>query len=179
MLGNLVLLGPEDNSSASNSSYSQKHKNTYSNSKMQSLSELPSPEEGWGEEDIKNRTDSIIQFALKEWGGLTTAHLHVQNPPEGILGYREISHTVRQYHQSKDGFTIPSIRLSKESVESGGTWKRINDCSGCGGMWVKLNAEDGWEAECAGCGNPLEDPIYNFRYSEYIDDSIENQAKLI
>jgi hypothetical protein len=179
MLGNLILLGPEDNSSASNSTYSQKYENTYANSKMQSLSELPSSEEGWGEENIKRRTDDIIQFALKEWGHLSTAHLHVQNPPEGILGYREISHAVRQYHQSKHGFTIPSIRLSKDSVDSDGTWNRMSDCSGCGGMWVKLNSEDKWDAECAGCGNQLEDPIYNFKYSEYIDDLIDDQVKLI
>lgn len=132
MLGNLVLLGPEDNSSASNASYSEKYQNTYSKSKIQSLSELPSPNKGWAEDEIKSRTDDIIQFALSEWGGLSEAHVHIENIPSEILGYRDVASAVRQYHRSNHGFTIPSIRLSEDSVSSGEEWQRMNNCSNCG-----------------------------------------------
>jgi hypothetical protein len=175
MLGNLVLLGPEDNSSAGNAGYAEKYKNTYASSKMQSLAELPSPGEGWTKKDIMRRTDDIIRFALSEWGDLSEAHVHIENTPTDILGYRDIASAIRQYHRSKHGFTVPSIQLSEDSVETGKGWQRMNNCSDCGGTWAKLDSTEEWSAQCAGCGNDLEYPVYHFRFSQYINNEIQGQ----
>jgi hypothetical protein len=179
MLGNLILLGPEDNSSAGNASYGEKYRNTYASSKMQSLAELPSPEEGWSKEEITSRTDDIIRFALSEWGELSEAHVHIENTPTDILGYRDIAGAIRKYHRSEHGFTLPSIQLSENSIETGEGWQRMNNCSNCGGTWAKLDSTEEWKARCAGCKNELEHPIYHFRFSKYIDNDVQGQLNRI
>jgi hypothetical protein len=177
MLGNLVLLGPEDNSSASNTSYSEKCENTYTDSKMQMLTELPSPEEGWTADHITTRTDDIIRFALSEWGSLSEAHVHVNSTPTDILGYRDIANSIRQHHKSEYGFNIPSIQLSEDSVNSAEGWERMNSCPDCGGMWVKLESSEEWDSQCAGCKKELENPIYNFKFSKYIRNDLQSQLQ--
>jgi hypothetical protein len=179
MLGNLVLLGPEDNSSASNADYSEKYEQTYAASNMQSLAELPDPKDGWGVNDIKNRTDDIIRFALSEWGGLSKIHLHVKNTPNSILGYREIANSIRQYHRSNHGFTVPSVQFSEDSADSDNGWQRVNDCPSCGGMWAELKSpeQDGWDARCAGCGSDIENPIYHFKFSSYIEKRTQSRLQ--
>lgn len=179
MLGNLVLLGPEDNSSAGDAGYDEKYNNTYASSKMQSLTELPSPEEGWTEDSIMSRTDDIIQFALLEWGNLTEAYVHIKNTPNNILGYREVAGAIREHHRSEHGFTVPSVQLSEDSVDTGEGWQRMNNCSNCGGTWARLESVEEWNAQCAGCGNRLKEPAYHFRFSEYVQDEVQGQLNRV
>lgn len=170
-LGNLVLLGPEDNSIASNADYTQKYEQVYSTSSMLSLQELPSSEDGWDEEQISERTRSIANFALSEWGNLSKAHVHVRKSPidiDDVRGLREIAHSVRTDYRNQSGFTAPSIHLQQKGV-NGDTWKRIRGCPACGSSRVDIESTDGWDAVCAGCSEQLDDPVYKFRGSDYIE----------
>lgn len=172
-LGNLVLLGPRDNSGASNMGYEDKYEDTYDDSSMRMINELPSPEEGWTAEKADERARKIMKFARSEWGGLSTAHVHVNQLPEGErvtpLALRDVAHDVREFHKEKagDGFTIPSVEFQSEGAR-GSNWKRMNNCFECESTVVNLLSLDGWEAECRGCEADLESPVYKFRESEYI-----------
>ncbi|UPW01634.1 DUF262 domain-containing HNH endonuclease family protein [Halorussus gelatinilyticus] len=172
-LGNLVLLGPRDNSGASNMDYEDKYEDTYSKSSMMMIDELPSPEEGWSADKAKERANKIMKFARQEWGGLSTAHVHVNQLPEESeitpLALRDVAHDVREYHEdvSSDGFTIPSVVFQREGAR-GSDWRRMNDCYECESTVVNLLSLDGWEAECRGCSTELDDPVYKFQESDYI-----------
>lgn len=172
-LGNLVLLGPRDNSGVGSMGYKSKYDDTYSESGMMMISELPSPDEGWSVEQIEQRGRELMRFALNEWGELSTAHVHVNRLPEGTkmepLSFRDVAHDVREHHreESDDSFTVPSIRFRKEGAR-GGDWKRMSDCYSCESTVVNLNSLDGWEAECRGCASELPEPVYKFKQSNYI-----------
>jgi len=172
-LGNLVLLGPKDNSGASNMPYEEKYEDTYSKSSMQMISELPSPEEGWSAEKARERAKKVMAFARQEWGDLSTAYVHVNQLPEGSevtpLALRDVSHDIREFHkeQTNEGFTIPSVEFQSEGAR-GSDWKRMNDCFECESTVVNLLSLDGWEAECRGCKSELGDPVYKFKESDYI-----------
>lgn len=172
-LGNLVLLGQRDNSSASNLNYEEKHDELYADSSMQMISELPDPDEGWTKEKARERANRIMRFARSEWGGLSTAHVHVNSIPNGSditpLQLRDIAHDVREYHKEidDDNFTIPSIEFQREGAR-GSHWQRMNNCYECESTVVNLLSLEGWEAECRGCSSELEEPVYKFRESDYV-----------
>jgi hypothetical protein len=172
-LGNLALLGPRDNSGASNMDYEDKYEDTYTNSSMQMIEELPTPEEGWTAEKANEQGKKIMQFALKEWGDLSAAHIHINQLPDFSditpLELRNVARDVRNYHkeQSDDGFTIPSVEFQSEGAR-GSDWQRMNDCYDCESTVVNLLSLDGWEAECRGCSSELNNPVYKFRESDYL-----------
>jgi hypothetical protein len=172
MLGNLVLLAPEDNSSASNDSYEDKYENVYSKSTMHSLQQLPTPEEGWSREKIEERTRKITEFALSEWGNLSTAHVHVRKISSdiGISELKGVAHDVREDYRGKSGFTVPSVHVQQKG-KNGSEWERISSCPKCGSNRVDLNSTEEWDADCAGCSEVLESPVYKFKGSEYIEKS--------
>lgn len=172
-LGNLVLLGPRDNSGASNKNYEEKYEDTYEESSMMMIGELPSADEGWSAEKSRERANKIMRFARSEWGDLSTAHVHVNEHPEDAditpLQLRDIAHDVREYHKeiSDESFTIPSVEFQTDGAR-GSDWNRMNNCFECESTVVNLLSLDGWEAECRGCSSALEDPVYKFRESEYV-----------
>jgi hypothetical protein len=182
-LGNLVLLGPKDNSGASNMTYEDKYEDTYSKSSMQMISELPSPEEEWTAEKARERAKKVMQFAREEWGELSTAYIHVSSLPSDTnvtpLTLRDVAHDVREYHKETvgDGFTIPSVEFQNEGAR-GSSWQRMNDCYECESTVVNLLSLNGWEAECDGCSSDLDHPVYKFKGSNYLKQSKEVQSRL-
>jgi len=172
-LGNLVLLGPKDNSGASNKSYLDKYEDTYAESSMNMIEELPSPEEGWTAAKARERANRIMKFARDEWGGLSTAHVHVNEIPDDTeitpLSLRDVAHDIRQFHQeqSNDGFIIPSVEFQNEGAR-GSNWQRMNDCYECESTVVNLRSLEGWIADCRGCESDLVEPVYKFKESDYI-----------
>jgi uncharacterized protein with ParB-like and HNH nuclease domain/ribosomal protein L37AE/L43A len=169
-LGNLVLLGPEDNSGAGNGTYSDKYDRVYSTSTMKMVDELPKPENGWNGEDVKQRARKIAKFALKEWGNMSTARVHVSNALNGLKKTQltSVAHDVRLDY-SKYGFRVPSVHFKTENTGSNGNWEIVNSCPECDSTLVNLHSTKGWDAECGGCGQILKKPVYKFKSSQYIE----------
>jgi len=167
----LVLLGPRDNSGAGNLNYNEKYENTYGDSSMKMIEELPDPEEGWNEEACRQRARDIVQFAIEEWGGLSTAHVHISDVPKDIEGtireLRDIAHNIREYHDAEYGFTIPSIHIREQGVQ-GRDWEIMNSCPVCDSTRVNLKSTNRWEAACGGCDSDLPNPVYKFKESDYL-----------
>ena len=44
-------------------------------------------------------------------------------------------------------------------------------------MWVKLESMGDWTAQCAGCGDDLDHPVYQFNFSQYIDNELQSQLQ--
>jgi len=172
MIGNFCLLGPEDNSSASNGSYSDKYEKVYSKSSMLSIRALPDPSSGWSKSDIEKRTNDIIKFALSEWGGLSQAHVHINQHPKGMKDSQlgEVSQAVRKHYKSKSKtkFNIPSVHIEKNNVTLSDGWERVNSCGRCDSTQVDLLSLNGWDAQCAGCGKILKEPVYKFKPSSNV-----------
>jgi hypothetical protein len=171
-LGNLALLGPRDNAGASNQSYEEKHEQVYDDSSMMMLSDLPSPNNGWSIQKARTRAKNIVQFAVTEWGELSTAHVHVTDSPNGsevtITELRDIAHDIREYHRQNNGFTLPSIHIQDGRADEDG-YEIMNNCHVCDSTRVVLESTEGWTASCGGCGTSLPHPVYKFRGSRYLD----------
>ncbi|GEM_PF-6955399 len=180
MLGNLSLLGPEDNASAGNRSYDEKFEKIYSKSSMLSLRNLPDPKNGWRPSDVQKRTHELVQFALSEWGDLSQAHVHVNKSPKGIDDTQvgNIAHDIRSHYRKKNGFSVPTIRIAKNNVNSNEGWLRINSCPKCDSTQVDLASIDGWDANCSGCGTKLEEPVYKFKPSDRTNDKKDTQMQV-
>lgn len=73
-LGNLALLGPQDNKTATNNEYQTKYDEIYEDAQMKMLGDdLPTPAEGWDVDAVDSRTRDIIEFALDYWSGESAA----------------------------------------------------------------------------------------------------------
>ncbi len=172
-LGNLIIIGQKDNSGLGNLSYTEKYKDTYSDSSMKMCEDLPSPEEGWSKEAAERRAWKLVRFALEEWGGLSTAHITYKQQPiqdeVTPLEIRDIAHSVREHYKNKseDSFVIPSVRF-KQEIATGDGWETMNHCESCEGIIVDLKSLDKWEASCNGCDADLPEPVYKLRESDYI-----------
>lgn len=68
-LGNLALLGSVDNMRANNKPYAEKYNEFYSDSMFRHLDELPTPTEGWDNDEIEGRKEMLISFVLERWSG--------------------------------------------------------------------------------------------------------------
>ena len=172
-LGNLALLGPEDNTSAGNREYAWKQEEIYSKSVMQMLDELPESAEDWGPETVRSRARDIVSFALKEWGGLSTAHVHVNSSPNGVddTELTQIAHDVRADYRQREGFNIPSVHIQTDPASEPVQWSIVHSCPKCDSTLVDLESVDGWEAVCAGCGENLDDPVYKVQKNSYIEET--------
>lgn len=170
-LGNMILLGPEDNAGVGNKDYATKYEDTYRDSSMAMIDDLPDPEESeLTAESLRERAYDIARFAMEEWGKLSTAHLHVKELPEGvdITAARPIAHSIREYHRSEGGLTVPSVSIQTSGVQNSEDWKTMNSCPKCDSTLVEIHADDGWDADCGGCGTTLPEPVYKFKKSEYL-----------
>lgn len=168
-LGNLALLGPEDNSGASNLNYERKYDEIYSNSSMKILEELPSPKEGWDADAVQKRGRRIVEFALSEWGGLSKAHVHVNSAPENVdeTKLTKLAHKIRSDYKMRYKFSIPSVHIQSSGADSELDWNTIYSCPRCDSTYVDLKTVDGWEASCAGCGIELDRPVYKVHLTDY------------
>ncbi|WP_083862034.1 DUF262 domain-containing protein [Halogeometricum pallidum] len=169
-LGNLILLGPKDNSGAGNLSYHEKYESIYTGSDMRMIEELPTPDEGWGVEQIRERRDKIVKFALEEWGNLSSAYVHVSSVPDNMDqdDIAQVAHDIRLDCSTRKHFRVPSVRFSQHGVNGEDGWEIVNSCPNCDGTLVKLKSTNEWNAECDGCGARLPDPVFKFRKSDYI-----------
>lgn len=174
-LGNLALLGPEDNSGAGNADYQYKHTNIYSKSSMKMLESLPDPSTGWDVDSINQRGRDIVEFALNEWGALSKAHIHVSSAPKDIdeTKLTEVAHDVRSDYKQRYGFSIPSVHIQSTTANGDGSWNIIHSCPTCDSTLVELHSVDGWDASCAGCGEELDRPVYKVNVDSYEDTSQE------
>lgn len=168
-VGNLLLLGPEDNSSANNSDYETKYENIYSNSTMELVSKLPTPKDGWSKKQIRDRAKKITEFAVSEWDNLSTAHVHMSNNVEDfdISDLTDLADMVRTEHGQRYRFRVPSVKFRSQSVNRSEEWSIANSCPHCDGTIVDLNPMDEWKIECGGCGANLNSPSYKFRKGEF------------
>lgn len=170
-LGNLLLLGPEDNAGIGNKDYEDKYEDTYLDSSMSMTDDLPNPKESeLTAKHLKDRAREIVQFALKEWGGLSRAYLHVKELPDNvdITAARPIAHSIREYHRSETGFTIPSVQIHTSGVQNSEEWDTLNNCKKCDSTLVEIHPGEDWNADCGGCGATLPNPVYKFKKSKYI-----------
>lgn len=179
-IGNLVLLGPEDNSGAGNSGYEEKYEEVYSKSSMEIVSELPHPDEGWSESQIRQRTMKITRFALNEWDRLSTAHIHVGDAPTDldVTELAEVAHEVRTDYSSRHQFRVPSVKFQHEGVSGDEGWEIVNSCPKCDSTLVDLKSTDGWDAVCGGCGTVLDVPVYKFKNGDFVKlDSVIQEVQ--
>lgn len=174
-LGNLALLGPEDNTSAGNREFSWKQKNVYSNSVMQMFEELPSSEGEWDSEVVRGRARDIVEFALEEWGGLSKAHVHVNSSPSGVdeTHLTQVAHDVRRDYSMRFGFDIPSVHIQSNHITKDEEWEIVNSCPKCDSTLIDLESVSGWEATCAGCGENLEEPVYKVNINRYQQQMVQ------
>ncbi|TKX43776.1 DUF262 domain-containing protein [Halorubrum sp. SD690R] len=170
-LGNLALLGPEDNSGASNLSYSKKHDRVYSKSSMKMIEDLPDPAIGWTPAEISERARKITEFALTEWGGLSKAHVHVNSAPADVdeSELTGIAHEIRSDYKMRFGSSIPSVHIQSSTASEDEEWEIVYSCPKCDSTLVDLHSKDGWDASCAGCGEKLERPVYKTHMNKYGD----------
>lgn len=169
-LGNLALLDPGENSSAGNRPYKEKYERIYSNSANLMISELPDPSTGWAEDKIRIRTEKLTNFALEEWSPKTRVHVQVENSDN--ISQENLDSLIREiriYHGRAHNFRVPSISISNNGADANGNWKIVNRCENCKSTRVMLNSDSDWDAECSGCGQSLERPVYEIRETEWVN----------
>lgn len=163
-LGNLALLGPRDNSTASNNDYQTKYEEVYSRAMMRMLSDdLPDPREGWGIDKIDEREKRLVNFAMERWGGTTAAVVVVKNDSEVSADVwspvsevsREIRSDAGDAFSEKEGFNPPHMEItSTESVEN--DTENIHS-QHCGSGHTRIEeSEEGVEYYC--CDEEIELP---------------------
>jgi hypothetical protein len=162
-LGNLALISPDDNPHASNKPYPRKWQETYSDSNLQHLRELPDPNEvKWGQEAIETRTEELIEIVLTWWPGVSEASVGI----EGYHNYGDeyqqelknrISQSVRDDYRQTNGKSIPSIRIRNQVLNSD-DWVTVKECD-CGSLLMRVETDSG-EVQCAKCNTELNSPLY-------------------
>ena len=173
-LGNLALLGPQDNKTATNNEYQTKYDEIYRDAQMKMLGDdLPTPAEGWDVDAVDSRTRDIIEFALDYWSGESAAVVTVargSSPPseEAVDDPRtDAAFTIRKdaqncyaaetgAHPSQVKLVLQdsgdgTLDLDKEAVT------KLSQCS-CGALYTRIHfgEEDGLY-ECV-CDEALEAP---------------------
>lgn len=155
-LGNIALLGPGDNSTASNSKYSIKHQKVYSNTQMLMLGQdLPGPEVGWSVGDVDDRERKLVRFCLRRWSGEQAAIVTLQGTEDEIetAAHDPVSEEASRLRRdvirgaNSNGHYPSSIRL--ETKSNGATPKdgeKVSQC--CGSIITQVGHGEDYACVC-------------------------------
>lgn len=166
-LGNLALLGPNDNTDADNDEYETKYHQVYDNAQMLMLgSDLPEPELGWSVGRIDARERDLVKFCLDRWSGESTAVVTIQpleddetesaltNPSSNLA--MQIRQDVVRSTNSKGGYVPSRVRIDiTDYPPSSDTKEPVSQC--CGSV-LTIVQEDG-TYKCV-CGASHSTPNY-------------------
>jgi hypothetical protein len=169
-LGNLALLGPQDNSSADNDEFETKYNQIYANAQMRMLqNDLPSPAVGWDVEQVDLRERRLVRFCLDRWGGEATARVTLDADGEGLSEQaveepagsvaQRIREDIVRLAGSNGNRTPSSIAILENSGDTlGGDVETVSQC--CGSVLTTLQQpDDELQYECV-CEAELDAPNY-------------------
>ena len=161
-LGNLALLGPDDNKSIGNESYEEKYNQIYNydeGSDLAILRELPEPSEAWSMDNVNQRTLDIVEFCRRRWSGGKVAKIYaedeVKNENKG-----DIAEAVRgHFENTEPGYISAVFFVQDESPIAQETEDFIsqNTCNNCTG--VRLEISESGEFWCT-CDHDVDHPNY-------------------
>lgn len=173
-LGNLALLGPKDNPSASNDDYATKYEEIYQDAQMEILGDdLPAPAAGWDVDALDARARDIVAFALDHWSGESAAVVTIAQgssdaaeeaatDPRTDTAFTIRDDAQRTYAEDVDAdpSRVKLVRQGDADMPSSGAdgVTELPQCS-CGALYTRISdGEDDTEMyECV-CGSSLEAP---------------------
>ncbi|ELZ20846.1 hypothetical protein C475_19643 [Halosimplex carlsbadense 2-9-1] len=166
--GNLAILHPTDDKTDPADSYEERYESVYAKSPMNILNRLPEPDEAtWGADQIEQRTDRMVSFALERWEVNTGVYVPLLDFDDD-LSEQDVMSTI--YPQIEDEFNnlddvvpdelnnVPKIVRDTDFDFDKADYTQT--CPSCGATEFRASADNGSIEFYCSCEEQLDQPLF-------------------